>query len=96
MDRLPCLVPFCRRTTKLKYEGEEWLCSTHWLSLPVALRRRKTKWCRRYTKRFGRNAYWCYPAGSENRIAALRLAKVCDRIWERCKQRAIERATGIG
>ena len=29
-DRLPCCVPFCRRTTKDNRGFNEWLCSKHY------------------------------------------------------------------
>lgn len=96
MDRTPCLVPFCRRTTKLRYKGEEWICSVHWPQVPTRLRRRKYWLFRRYRRLFGSNHYFAYPPGSPNRLAAVRLDRLCLQAWNACKKAAIERATGIG
>lgn len=94
-DRLSCCVPFCRRTFKNDEGHEETICGKHWRLSDQHLRRRRTKMERRYRKRFGKNGYWEYPAGSPARIEAVRLWNIIDRLWERCKRQAIERAAGI-
>jgi len=38
--RLPCCVPFCRRTTKAG-RFSEWICGKHWPLVPPELRRLK-------------------------------------------------------
>jgi hypothetical protein len=92
-DRLSCSVPFCRRT--IKDDGGEWICQRHWMAVSPTMRRRKYLFFRRYKKRFGRNGYWLYPAGSPDRLEAVRLDRLCRKAWEACKRAAIERAAGI-
>ena len=98
--RISCCVPFCKRTRgdwkhdKL-VEGSEWICQDHWPLVPKHYRRRDGKSMRRYTKKFGRTQFWEYPAGSPQRIEAVRLARLCDKSWRICKRIAIERAVGI-
>lgn len=48
MSRVPCVVPFCRRTTKAG-NFREWICGKHWR--PVS---RRLKWLKRTAKRRGR------------------------------------------
>lgn len=91
-SRSPCLVPFCRRTTK---GDHEWICDKHWPAVPKSWRRHLSLIVRRYRKRFGDNAYWAYPAGSPDRLEAVRLSRLWRKMWERCKRRAIEAAAGV-
>ncbi|TQX92353.1 hypothetical protein EQW76_00740 [Rhizobium sp. rho-13.1] len=95
VDRIPCCVPYCRRTFKNDEGCKEVICGKHWRLASPVLRRRKIKLFRMYTKRFGENGFWAYPAGSAKRIEAVRLDRLCGLIWERCKTQAIERAMGI-
>lgn len=37
-DRLPCCVPFCKRTTKAG-RFAEWVCADHWRIIPLMRRR---------------------------------------------------------
>lgn len=37
-ERQPCIIPFCRRTTKA-LPNSEWICARHWAAVPRALRR---------------------------------------------------------
>ncbi|MER8923379.1 hypothetical protein [Mesorhizobium sp. LNJC384A00] len=93
-QRLACCVPFCRRT--FKDDGSsEIICGNHWRAVSTHLRRRKYKLYRRYRYLYGDNGYWAFPAGSPKRIAAVKLARLCDAAWMRCKRQAIERAAGI-
>jgi hypothetical protein len=92
-DRLGCCVPFCRRTTKR--DCSEWVCGPHWAAVPTLLKKRKYKLFRLYKRRFGTNGYWAYPAGSPNRLLAVRLERLCEKAWKRCKRAAIETAAGI-
>jgi hypothetical protein len=91
-QRSPCCVPGCRRTTK---GSHEWVCGNHWPAVPKAWRRRLALIRRRYRKQFGDNAWHVYPAGSPDRLAAVRLYRLWDKMWDRCKRAAIERALGI-
>ncbi|WP_137136636.1 hypothetical protein [Rhizobium sp. FKY42] len=92
-ERVACCVPFCRRTTK--HDCSEWICGPHWMAVPSRLRRRKYRLFRLYKKRFGSNSFWVYPAGSSNRIMAVKLDRLCAKAWDRCKAAAIETAGGI-
>lgn len=96
--RLSCCVPFCRRTRRME-DGmkpeTEWICGKHWPLVSKTLRRRDSKLLRRYVRKFGRNDFWQYQAGSPERIEAVRLARLLEKSWQRCKAQAIERAAGI-
>lgn len=94
-DRISCCVPFCRRTFKNDEGHTEVICRKHWRLASPYMRCRKTKFFRLYRKRFGETPYWQYPAGSPQRLEALRIDKICERIWKACKKQAIERAAGI-
>lgn len=95
-ERISCCVPFCRRTIKCEGPGNyEWICGKHWMLISPTLRRRKYRLFRLYRRLFGDNGYWAYPAGSPKRLEAVRLDRLCDKAWDRCKAVAIERAAGI-
>ncbi|ESY49002.1 hypothetical protein X744_28705 [Mesorhizobium sp. LNJC372A00] len=59
------------------------------------LRRRKCKFDRRYRRLFGNAGFWTFPPGSPKRFQAIKLDRICGKLWERCKVVAIERAAGI-
>lgn len=99
--RIGCCVPFCRSTRGDRngdplVRGMEWVCSKHWRMVPRRDRARLSRAYRWYSRRFGENASWTYPAGSPNRISAVRYGRHWRRCWERCKRAAIEAAGGIG
>lgn len=94
-DRTPCCVPHCRRTKTLTQGGTEWICGRHWPLVPKYMRRRDSMLLRRYIKRFGKTAFWEFPAGSKKRIEAARLARLLDKSWAIIRKQAIERAMGI-
>lgn len=98
MTRIPCVVPFCRRTANAaKFPGcTEVICGKHGRMAPRTLRLRYRKLFRRYRKNLGGLEYWQHPAGSPLRIEGARLARILDRLFERYKQAAIEAAAGIG
>jgi len=50
---------------------------------------------RLYRQRFGKNHFSKYPAGSPERIEAVKLDGLCGNAWDACKRQAIERAMGI-
>ena len=80
--RLPCSVPFCRRTTAAG-RFAEWICARHWLLVSPATKARKRKAARLLRQARLR--------GLEKPMIEARSAHV----WERCKTEAIERAAGI-
>lgn len=92
-DRISCCIPFCRRTTK--HECQEWICGKHWPLVPRHMRRRDSKLVRLYLRRYGKTSFWQMPAGSPQRIAAIKLSRICETSWTACKKQAIERAAGI-
>lgn len=91
--RSPCLVPFCRRTTK--GEGFQWICSNHWPNVPRPLKATLSKCRRDYRRQFGDNPYWSYPAGSEKRLAAVDADRAFRKAWDECKAAALDAAVGL-
>lgn len=83
----------------------EWLCSDHWKFVPRDLKRLRNALLRRLNRRWGKLAAQrdLCPANTRARfILNRRLQKMSEiwvhtenRIWERMKQAAIDRATGI-
>jgi hypothetical protein len=82
-DRLPCLVPFCRRTCKFSLGFDEWICGPHWRAVSS-----EAKAFRRAANRRLRKATHVGRAIGPYQYRARRA-------WERCKAEAIERAAGI-
>lgn len=93
--RLRCCVPFCGRTFRNDEGCAEVICGKHWRLAPKAWRRRYGLLRRRRLKRYGENASWLYPAGSEARIECVRLDTLLDKLWARLKAAAIETAGGL-
>lgn len=83
-DRIACLIPFCRRTTKaddpvIEWPDDGWICGNHWRSVPTrmkAIKRRARRRLRRHPDD---------PAA----IAAFA------RISARCTRAALDAAAGI-
>lgn len=96
-DRIPCMVPFCRRTaSREKFPNcDQIICGKHWRMAPVLWRRRHSRLVRRYHHLFDGKGWWQYPPESLQRRQAIRLARLCDQMWDRCKQAVIEAAAGI-
>ena len=96
-ERIPCCVPFCRRTApQEKFPGcTEIICGKHGRMASRVLRLRYRKIFRRYRRDLGGKEYWDYPAGSPLRIKGVRLARILDELWTRFKNSAIEAAAGI-
>ncbi len=80
--RLPCCVPFCRRTTAAG-RFDEWLCAKHWPLVSIRLKARKRKAQRLLQRALAR--------GLDKPMIAARAAAT----WEASKVEAIERAVGI-
>lgn len=94
-ERLACCVIGCRRTCSGDKGYTDFLCGTHWPMVSPHLRRRKSKLFRLYRRRFGDNPFWKYKGGSPDRLECVKLMRLCNKAWERCKVQAIERAMGI-
>lgn len=99
--RLNCIVPGCRHTRGRRkgeppiLDGEEWICGDHWKAVPAFMRRRKTLVGRRYRCRFGNTQWWEFPAGSPERLQAVRLDRMRRMAWRLCRRAAVERGLGI-
>lgn len=50
-ERIKCIVPFCRRTTRARDEWDEWICADHYKPVP-----RRLKTLRRRARRLGRHS----------------------------------------
>lgn len=86
--RIPCVVPFCRRTKADDSDGvlvdggwlpfDEWICGAHWRLIAPRLRKRH--------------------AAAKRRLRAqrdARTARLMQWLWRRCRRQAIERAGGL-
>ncbi len=95
--RIPCVVPFCRRTAdEKKFVGcTEIICGKCARKAPRVLRLRYRRLFRRYRNRLGGLEYWDHPAGSPLRLEGVKLARILDKLWERYKSAAIEASAGI-
>lgn len=82
VERLPCCVPFCRRTTAA-VRFDEWICAKHWslVSPRSKARKRKIAGLLRRAERRGLNKPQIWTAAG--------------RAWDTCKAEAVERAAGI-
>lgn len=82
IDRILCCAPFCKRTVrrdKLAYGASEWICQTHYSLVDIKLKRQRSSLRRRNIKRQEWERY----------------VKTDNRMWDRIKRQAIERAVGI-
>ena len=87
MSRIPCLVPFCRRTAPIeKYATDdvEIICHKHWVGID-------RKWRKRYTM-INRVLRTKEPSDFKHPDNVIRIR---NRVWRMCRRQAIERAGGI-
>lgn len=98
-DRIPCLVPFCRRTTGGDQGFSEWICQPHWSAVPRSTRAAynlaKRRARRIYRHRPHYRTFWKLPPSSPSRLAAVAVRRRLDDAWSRCKRAAIEVAAGL-
>jgi len=83
-DRIPCCVPFCRRTAARRdfpFAGEI-LCGKHYRLASKVLRRRRSR-----LKRIGKRALDASTWARIDRLDAI--------LWRQIKSQAIERAFGV-
>lgn len=80
IDRIPCEVPFCKRTAdSSKFEeGERIVCRKHWRLGDARPRRVYSAAMRKFKK-----------------TGDLRYVEIANRNWERVRKQAIERAGGL-
>jgi hypothetical protein len=83
--RIPCLVPFCRRTGKRTSDAadEEIICGPHFRLADKSKRRRLSK------------LYRAWARAAELSKRKYLLTKLWWRQWEAIKVQAIERAMGV-
>lgn len=89
-DRIPCCVPFCRRTAARQHypDAEEIICGKHFRTTSGTLRRRMTKIRRTWKRELARN--YTFANTKIERLWALD-----HRLWARIKKQAIELAVGL-
>ncbi|MFZ5692440.1 MAG: hypothetical protein ACOY5F_14420 [Pseudomonadota bacterium] len=67
--------------------------------MPIATRAAYSAERRKARKTCARNPlyreYWKFPAGSEDRLAAVAMWRALDDAWEACRRAAIETAAGL-
>jgi hypothetical protein len=82
--RIPCCVPYCGRTYKPEKcpADAEVMCGKHYRLADGSLRGRLRKLWRMYRR-----------TSDRERIARITIA--CERLWQRVKKQAIERAMGL-
>jgi hypothetical protein len=95
-DRIPCCVPFCRRTAPRTGKFDRCtkiICGKHWR---LARRSRRLTYGRllleidRDTRPF-----WHMTHGSAQRLRRIKVEKVAAALWRRLEAETIERAMGI-
>ena len=84
-QRVPCLVPGCRRTYAPRSEeaGDEVICGKHYRLADKSLLTRNRKWRRVLARE------------NAPTTRALRVHDLLMRVWDRIKRQAIERAGGL-
>lgn len=99
--RTSCCVPFCRRTvaTERIAPNTEWTCANHWRNVPLMKRKAYHAEVRQAEKIIARKPlyreWWKFPPGSADRLAAIRMWKKLNAMWDELKTIAIERGAGI-
>jgi hypothetical protein len=96
-DRVQCCVLGCRRTTGKPHA--EWICAKHWSAVPKAMRAEwaaeKRKARRILARKPAYAEWWVFPAGSSDRLAAVRLWGKMHAMWAKCREAAMEAAVGL-
>jgi hypothetical protein len=85
-DRIPCVVPFCKRTGKRRSDDDETaeiICRSH----GAAIDKRLLRLHQLVTRRFR-----ALEMREENRAKAEKLFRQSERLWTRMKAQAIGRA----
>ena len=101
-DRIPCVVPFCRRTATRDREDTddvEIICGKHYRLADAKLRWHKTLALRRANRAYEK----CRSLKRTDPFTDLRIEEgkcrhlywLHNRLWKRIKIQAIERAVGI-
>lgn len=98
-DRLPCCVPFCRRTIRSDAGYSQWMCGKHWSLAPLSARSEYNALKRQARKIVANKPthreWWKYPGGSPDRLEAVGMWRDLDAAWQRARDAAIERAAGL-
>lgn len=94
--RIPCVVPFCRRTAPNDGGNDhEIICQKHWKLVAKETRRLHLRILKKATTFLDAHPDPLILPESE-RAFGLRLIRISNRIWKRVKSEAIEAAGGIG
>lgn len=91
-ERIPCCVPFCRRTRRPWNDPtstHRWVCGTHWRHVSKTKKRRMSWALRRWNK------LTCRGAGGTETVKARALSRIWWRTFEHACTEAIEAAAGI-
>jgi hypothetical protein len=92
-ERIPCVVPFCRRTMKPDGHSTEHICGKHWRHADRGLRQRYNK-----LRRWAEPLLEAEPETYSPAARAEIIATVGElyQMWGQIKRQAIEGAMGIG
>lgn len=90
--RIPCCVPFCRRTSKADGGATEVICAKHYRVTNKTLRRRYRKHQRRYSALVEGVTAQLPPDLHDE---AVRLSDMLESEWSELKRQSIDAAMGI-
>lgn len=91
--RVACEVPFCRRTAKASgQDGQQVICGTHWRLADKRLTKRYRRLQKAITRALDRMGS---PSSPDEGVRLRRHWTFLEKLWERIKTQAIERAVGI-
>lgn len=91
-DRIPCCVPFCRRSAKRDAGVSEIICGKHWRLADQDLRRRYNTEKKRIAPDLERDPETLPPAEVSRIIKDWRWLQT---MWGEIKRQAIEKAMGV-
>lgn len=100
-ERIPCCVPFCRRTaSRTKFAAsEEIICGPHWRAIPepVRARRRQLKARARKVERLLTRRGFRHKPGLVTKVDGMERSfdRLWSRHWDELKAAAIEAAAGV-
>lgn len=108
LNRIPCCIPFCRRTASQERnpESSQIICGKCWRRISMATRARYRQLARRQRRllaRFEREvvaheqgrSYMTPERQDQWEMIRQRLFDLMDRNWAQCRREAVERHGGI-
>ena len=96
-DRIPCCIPFCRRTAPRERHpnATEIICGKHWRTAAKQKRRVYSRaqraWCRAAAREIAPGSY----ANAADLVRAMRAWHRVERLWGAMKTEIIQIAAGI-